>query len=132
MHDTLKNWPHVSMCNNLSQTQRRRLPICQHGTYESQSIPERHDKCWQKTTFLTTQQRQPHDLIQMQTNEIRQNFFQTNVCFVQYKIFSNLGDYNIIEVEVVKYSELSTLLLSNFIAIFGVFVGAQHFIKFGS
>ena len=29
MHDTLKNWPLVSMCNNLSQTQTRHHPICQ-------------------------------------------------------------------------------------------------------
>ena len=36
------------------------------------------------------------------------------------------------KVEVVKYSELSTLLLSDSIAIFGVFVGDQHLIKFGS
>ena len=35
----------------------------------------------------------------------------------------------LLKVEVVKYSELSTLLLLNFIAIFGVFVGAQHLIK---
>ena len=81
MHDTLNSWPHVSMCNNLSRTQRRRLPICQHGMYESKSIPEHHDKCLQKTMFLTTQQRQPDDLIQMQMNEIRQKKFQTNGCF---------------------------------------------------
>ena len=37
----------------------------------------------------------------------------------------------LLKVEVVKYSELSTLLLLNSTAIFGAFAGEQHLIKVG-
>ena len=47
------------------------------------------------------------------------------------KFFPTWDLTTLLKVEVVKYSELSTLLFPNFIAIFGVFVGAQHSIKFG-
>ena len=68
----------------------------------------------------------------MQTNEIRkkknpnERMFSCNI-----KKFPTWDLTTLLKVEVVKYSELPTLLLSNFIVIFGVFVAAQHLIKFG-
>ena len=52
--------------------------------------------------------------------------------FVQDKKIPTWDLTTLFKIEVVKYSELSTLWLSNSIAIFGVFVGDQDLIKFGS
>ena len=59
------------------------------------------------------------------------NSSKSTYAFVQDKKIPTWDITTLLKVEVVKYSELSTLFLSNFIAIFGVFVGAQHLIKFG-
>ena len=65
--------------------------------YESRCKPEHHDKSWQRTMFLIKQHRQLNNLIRMQMNEIRHNFFRKNICIhALWKKF-NLRSYNIIE-----------------------------------